>query len=139
MVFPCASDVGWYAQVWSAELPANIIAAANAQGTPFYNPVNSISSNPMIGSKWSIHYGDGSAASGTVVTDTVQLGDLTVLNQAVEIATTMSYSLVAQPQSQGILGLGFSSLNTIRPVKQKTWVLPKVQKTPAYPDTGCEG
>ena len=95
--------------VWSTFLPPATRQYANATGAALYNPVNSSSQTPVNG-KWSIHYGDGSFASGSVVLDVVQVGDITIQAQGVEIASSLSSSLVSQPASQGILGLGFGSL-----------------------------
>ena len=44
----------------------------------------------MAGSTWQIKYGDQSSASGTVGTDTLKLGDISVENQAIEVADTLS-------------------------------------------------
>lgn len=74
----------------------------------------------MTGSKWQITYGDGSAASGTVVTDNVKVGDITIENQAVELASMLSSSLTSQTTSQGIFGLAFGSLNTVTPERVPT-------------------
>ena len=106
--------------VWSSQLPSDTVRYAKAHGAPLYNPAISSTYTPLNGSTWSIHYGDGSAASGTVGKDVLQVGDITIHNQAVEIANRMSSSLVTQPASQGILGLAFGDINTVQPVQQKT-------------------
>lgn len=53
--------------------------------------------------------------------DKVSVGDLTVPNQAVEAASTVSRTFSKDPLNDGLLGLAFSKLNTIRPAKQMTW------------------
>lgn len=65
------------------------------------------------GKSWKIQYGDGSSASGTVGTDVVTIGNISVKNQAIELATTMS-SQFSQGTANGLLGLAFSSINTIQ-------------------------
>ena len=74
----------------------------------------------MNGETWKISYGDGSSASGDVYTDTVDVGGTTVDAQAVELASTIS-SEFQQDQSDGLLGLAFSSINTVTPDQQQTF------------------
>jgi hypothetical protein len=66
------------------------------------------------GDKWKISYGDSSSASGTVGTDNVTIGGLTIKNQAVELATQMSDQFV-QGAGDGLLGLAFGNINTVTP------------------------
>lgn len=68
----------------------------------------------MEGSTWKISYGDGSYASGTVGNDDVCIGDLTVKEQAIELAETMSAQF-ASGAGDGLLGLAFSNINTVKP------------------------
>ncbi|KAL9088446.1 MAG: hypothetical protein Q9165_006170 [Trypethelium subeluteriae] len=75
----------------------------------------------MQGATWQISYGDGSGAAGLVGTDTVNIGGATVTNQAVEQATAVSQSFVQDMQNDGLVGLAFSSLNTVKPQQQKTF------------------
>ena len=109
-------------QVWSSRLTTSQLNLAKTRGTPFYDPSKSSSSQNLTGSSWYIHYADDSSASGTVVTDVLRLGDINVENQAIEVATVLSYDMtsLSQQQSQGILGLAFGILNQIQPVPQKT-------------------
>ena len=99
--------------VFSNELPT-----AQQNGHGIYTPGGSASK--LNGETWSISYGDGSSASGDVYTDTVKVGGTTVTAQAVELASTVSSSFQSQP-GDGLLGLGFSSINTVTPDKQKTF------------------
>ncbi|EPE08195.1 aspartic endopeptidase [Ophiostoma piceae UAMH 11346] len=62
--------------------------------------------------RWKISYGDGSTASGNVGTDVVSIGGLPIQNQAVELASTLSDQFLQSP-SDGLLGLAWSSINTI--------------------------
>lgn len=69
----------------------------------------------MPGSTWQIQYGDSSSASGSVGTDVVKIGSTTVQSQAVELAQKLSPQLLSQSTSNGLLGLAFSNLNTVKP------------------------
>ena len=75
----------------------------------------------MQGAAWQIRYGDGSGAAGNVGTDTVQVGDVTATRQAVELATAVSSSFVQDTNTDGLLGLSFSNLNTVKPQRQTTF------------------
>ncbi|KAK5151555.1 hypothetical protein LTS14_009042 [Recurvomyces mirabilis] len=84
-----------------------------------FDAAGSSSYIPMDGSTWSITYGDQSSASGTVGTDTIVLGGLTVHNQAIESADKTS-SEFTQQSSDGLLGLAYSSINTVQPTSVAT-------------------
>lgn len=73
----------------------------------------------MSGSTWKISYGDASSASGTVGTDNVTIGGLTVKNQDIELANQMSTQFV-QGAGDGLLGLAFGTINTVTPTPVKT-------------------
>ncbi|KAB2570182.1 Aspartic protease SNP2 [Lasiodiplodia theobromae] len=73
--------------------------------------------SPVANSTWAITYLDGSFASGTVYSDSVTLGNTTFQYQYVEAAENVSQSFVGGGQN-GILGLAFDQLNTIKPSKQ---------------------
>jgi hypothetical protein len=64
------------------------------------------------GAQWKISYGDGSGAAGTVGTDTVNIGGVVVENQTVELANQVSQSFVDDTNTDGLVGLAFSNLNT---------------------------
>ncbi|KAF4549092.1 Aspergillopepsin-1-like protein 1 [Elsinoe fawcettii] len=81
----------------------------------------SSSFKPLDGYSFKISYGDGSSASGTVGTDTVSIGKAVVSNQAVELATTASAQFQRDTKTDGLLGLGFSNTNSVRPKQQKTF------------------
>ncbi|CEJ82859.1 Putative Endothiapepsin [[Torrubiella] hemipterigena] len=99
--------------VFSSETP-------NPGNHNLYQPGQSSTSQLANGETWSITYADQSSSSGDVYFDTVTVGGLTVTNQAVESAQQVS-SQFANGDSDGLLGLAFSSLNTVSPDKQKTW------------------
>lgn len=75
----------------------------------------------MQGATWSISYGDGSGAAGTVGMDVVNIGGATATRQAVELATAVSQSFAKDTNNDGLVGLAFSQLNTIKPTKQTTF------------------
>ena len=99
--------------VFSSELPAS-----DQTGHNIYTPGSS--SKLLNGETWSITYGDQSSASGNVYTDNVDVGGTTVTAQAVEAAQTVSAEFVSGG-NDGLLGLGFSSINTVTPDKQNTF------------------
>lgn len=102
-------------QVWSSLLPENTVSQGKSSGTVMYDPKNSSTVKKLSGSTWKIRYGDGSSASGVVVTDNVKVGDVIVEDQAIEVATKLSTQLTRQTDSHGILGLGFGVINTVQP------------------------
>lgn len=90
-------------------------------GHRLYDPTKSTTFKPLSGATFKISYGDSSSATGNVGTDTVNIGGAVVTNQAVELATDVSESFSQDVKSDGLLGLGFSSINTVKPQKQKTF------------------
>lgn len=86
-----------------------------------FNPQNSKTFQTLQGATWSISYGDGSGAAGTVGTDTVNIGGATATKQAVELATAVSQSFVQDTANDGLVGLAMSSLNTVKPQQQTTF------------------
>lgn len=75
----------------------------------------------MNGATFDISYGDGSSASGSVGTDVVNIGGAEVQNQAVELATSVSSEFIKDTASNGLVGLAFSTLNTVKPTQQQTF------------------
>ncbi|KAF2647636.1 acid protease [Lophiostoma macrostomum CBS 122681] len=106
--------------VWSTELPSNILSQANAQNQQVaFDASKSSTFKKLSGATWKISYGDSSSASGDVGTDTIDLGGLKVEGQAIELAKELSQQFI-QGEGSGLLGLAFSSLNTVTPTPQKT-------------------
>lgn len=101
--------------VFSTQTPSNEV-----NGQTLYNPNSSSSAQLLQGETWSITYGDQSSSSGDVYSDVVTIGGLTVQGQAIESAEQVSAQFTSGPSS-GLLGLAFSSLNTVTPDKQKTF------------------
>ena len=54
-------------------------------------------------------------------TDTVSVGTTSVPGQAVELAQTVSAQFQQDTASDGLLGLAFSSINTVKPDQQQTF------------------
>lgn len=78
-------------------------------------------SKEIKGASWKISYGDGSGAGGKVYADKVVVGGITATSQAVEAATSVSAQFQRDVDTDGLLGLSFSSLNTVSPTPQTTF------------------
>ncbi|KAK4156123.1 aspartic peptidase domain-containing protein [Chaetomidium leptoderma] len=102
--------------VFSTQLPALSTAGHQA-----YDPLRSPTFKQLSGANFSIVYGDGTTAAGNVGTDTVDVGGAIVTGQAVQMATTVSTAFVQDTNLSGLLGLAFSQLSTVKPVKPKTF------------------
>ncbi|KAI4259314.1 MAG: hypothetical protein L6R42_004632 [Xanthoria sp. 1 TBL-2021] len=124
MNFDTGSSDLW---VFSTSLPAE----QQALGHSIFDPAKSRTFQPLQGASWKITYGDNSFARGTVGTDTVDIGGAKVEGQAIELATTVADSFLEDTKADGLVGLGFGSLNTVKPQKQKTFfenVMPSLDK-----------
>ncbi|KAI0399608.1 secreted aspartic proteinase precursor [Xylaria palmicola] len=100
---------------------STLTPAAQVASQTLYGPANSTTAAAVDGASWRITYGDQSSCSGVVYRDVVDLGGVVVRGQAVEAATEVSYEFTADSATDGILGLGFGSINTVRPTQEKTW------------------
>lgn len=97
------------------------LAATSQTGHTLYDPTKSTSLKMIQGATFSISYGDGSGAAGNVGTDVVNIGGATVTGQAIEMATAVSQSFVQDTNNNGLVGLAYSKLNTVKPQQQKTF------------------
>ncbi|KAF3931080.1 Penicillopepsin [Dactylellina cionopaga] len=98
---------------------SNLMPKSQQTGHDVYKPGSS--AKQIKGATWKIQYGDGSGASGTVVKDTVAIGNTVVKSQAVELAKTVSDSFSSDSFADGLVGLAFGSINTVQPTAQKTF------------------
>jgi len=92
------------------------IAKGKAAGKHIFDPSKSTT---MTGSTWQISYGDGSSASGIVVTDTLTIGGIAIKNQAIECANELSSSFQSGA-GDGLLGLAMGNINTVKPNRVQT-------------------
>ena len=97
------------------------LSSQYTKGHSIYTPSKSKTSKKLSSSSWKIQYGDGSTASGDVYTDNVTVGGITVKGQAVEAAQKVSSQFAQDVNNDGLLGLAFSSINTVTPQRQTTW------------------
>ncbi|CAI7580907.1 unnamed protein product [Penicillium bialowiezense] len=86
-----------------------------------YDPSKSKTFKDVADSTFKISYGDSSFASGGVGKDTVSIGGVEVEEQMIGIPTKVSDTFTDDTDSNGLVGLGFSSINTIKPGPQKTF------------------
>jgi len=102
--------------LWSTELPSS----TQKEGShTIFDPTKSSTFKAMKSASWQISYGDSSSASGTVGTDSVKIGDITIKNQAIELAKKLSTQFV-QGAGDGLLGLAWGSINTVTPTPVQT-------------------
>ncbi|GAM90331.1 hypothetical protein ANO11243_083740 [Dothideomycetidae sp. 11243] len=92
---------------------STLTPSSESSGHHKYNPKTS--GKKLSGETWSISYGDGSGAAGVVYADKVVVGGVTATSQAVEAATSVSSEFQQDTVSDGLLGLAFSSINTVSP------------------------
>jgi len=105
--------------VWSTSLSKTTQSAGTKEGIKIFDPTKSSTFKNTQGSTWKISYGDGSGASGSVGTDNVTIGGITIKNQTVELASQVSSEFQTE-SSSGLLGLAFGSINTVQPTPAKT-------------------
>lgn len=102
--------------MFSSYLPSSEIGSHSV-----FNPNKSSTYKNYTGASFNIAYGDGSGAEGFVGYDTVNIGGAVVKHQAVELATSVSSAFVSDTESDGLVGLAFSSINSVSPVAQNTF------------------
>lgn len=104
-------------QVWSTGLPSSILHGPGSHSIFDSSKSSTFHESPSL--TWRVSYGDSSSASGNVGTDVVNVGGLVIKDQAVELATSMSSSFVSNA-GDGLLGLAFGTINTVKPERVKT-------------------
>lgn len=102
--------------VFNTQLDAQV-----TNGHSVYDPTASKTFQALDGAKFSISYGDGSGAAGNVGLDVVDVGGAVFDQQAIELATDVSQTFARDQNNDGLMGLAFSSINTVKPQKQKTF------------------
>ncbi|KAG0200913.1 hypothetical protein BGX28_006160 [Mortierella sp. GBA30] len=92
-------------------------STCNTAACKSHNRFNSAKSSTykQDGRKWTISYGDKSSASGILGSDIVNVGGVSVL-QTIGLATSES-SQFAKSQEDGLFGLGFNTIESVRGVK----------------------
>lgn len=100
---------------------SSITSSSDVDGQTTYKPGQSSTAARLSGATWDISYGDGSSSSGIVYTDVVSVGGVSFSAQAVEAAETVSSEFTSDTDSDGLLGLGASTINTVSPTAQKTF------------------
>ncbi|KAF7551177.1 hypothetical protein G7Z17_g5196 [Cylindrodendrum hubeiense] len=105
---------------------------SSSAGHILYRPRLSSTSKFQKGVTWGLTYGDGSGASGIVYTDRVAIGATFANTQAVQSATQVSSSIAEDTFSSGIMGMAFSTINSVRPTQQMTY-FENIQNTLAQP------
>ena len=96
----------------STKMSQSLQSQAESNGIHIFDPTKSSTFVDMANASWKIGYGDGSTASGPVGTDNITIGNITVTQQAVELAQNVS-SQFLKGGSDGLLGLAFKQLNTV--------------------------
>ncbi|KAL8853517.1 MAG: hypothetical protein Q9221_001676 [Calogaya cf. arnoldii] len=109
----------------------NLTADQQTRGHSVFDPTKSPTFKPLQGASWKITYADKSGASGTVGTDTVDIGGAKVESQAIELASFVSDSFLKDTRADGLVGLAFGTINNVKPKRQKTFfenVMPSLDK-----------
>lgn len=90
-------------------------------GHTVFDPSRSSTYKDLESYTFNITYGDNSYSYGGVGKDTVEIGGASVTEQAVGIPTEVSSYFTDTKYSNGLVGLGFSSLSMVQPKQQKTF------------------
>ncbi|KZT06492.1 acid protease [Laetiporus sulphureus 93-53] len=102
--------------VWSSEIAG---ALKYRQQHRVYHPHRSATARKADGT-WEISYGDGSSASGDVYTDHVRVAGVHIHGQALEVAKELSSSFLSDGGNDGLLGLAWPTINTVKPRRVAT-------------------
>jgi len=102
--------------IFTSETPQNLV-----MGQTIFDIDASSTAERIDGATWNVRYGDGSFSGGNVYRDTVTIGDVTVESQAINSASQISASFSSNTNQDGLVGLAMSSINTVKPVQQRTF------------------
>ncbi|EJU04172.1 acid protease [Dacryopinax primogenitus] len=91
-----------------------------AKNRAIFHPGASHTARKAEDLSWKIEYADGSEAHGIVYYDDIMVQGVKIQGRAIEAATNLSGSFLNDTTSDGLLGLGFPKLNTVKPHQQKT-------------------
>ncbi|KAL5337755.1 aspartic peptidase domain-containing protein [Aspergillus crustosus] len=97
------------------------LPSASIEGRPAYDPSKSTTFQKLEGATFNITYGDDSYAYGGVGTETIDVGGVTVKGQSIGLPSSVSASILEDTYTNGLVGLGFSTLNTIQPQRQRSF------------------
>ncbi|KAL4867167.1 hypothetical protein BDV12DRAFT_171861 [Aspergillus spectabilis] len=97
------------------------LPSASIEGRPAYDPSKSTTFKNLEGATFNITYGDDSFAYGGVGTETINVGGVSVAGQAIGLPSSVSSSFLEDTYTNGLVGLGFSTLNTIQPQRQRSF------------------
>ncbi|KAI9665534.1 MAG: hypothetical protein M1831_001677 [Alyxoria varia] len=91
-------------------------------GHGVFDPAKSPSYRRMDGFTFSIRYGDGTGAEGVVGEDILSVGEYEQLSTEfpISLATNVTDEFVDDTKNDGLVGLGFSNINSVRPRRQRT-------------------
>ncbi|KAI0473219.1 secreted aspartic proteinase precursor [Xylariaceae sp. FL0804] len=95
--------------------------SSDVQGQAQYDPSKSSTAQEVQGATWNISYGDDSSSHGNVYKDVVSVGGVKFSSQAVEVAKEVSAQFTQDASDDGLLGLAFSTINTVQPQQQNTF------------------
>ncbi|OAX78152.1 hypothetical protein ACJ72_07544 [Emergomyces africanus] len=114
MNFDTGSSDTW---VYNTKLDSSVSA-----GHSVFDPAKSSTFQLLEGSTFNITYGDRSFARGGVGADTIDIGGATVENQAFGLPSEISESFRSEEASDGMIGLAFSTINTMKPQRRATFL-----------------
>ncbi|OQD71361.1 hypothetical protein PENPOL_c001G10676 [Penicillium polonicum] len=106
------------ADMWvlSSKLPKSL-----RNSRTVYEPSKSSTFEELPNSTFKIQYGDSSYANGGVGKDDVSIGGVKFAGQSFGLPTDISQTFADDTKSNGLVGLGFSSINTVTPKRQNTF------------------
>ncbi|GAA5950932.1 hypothetical protein JCM3765_004632 [Sporobolomyces pararoseus] len=96
-------------------VPSNDPQCTGCTGNKFDSSLSTTSSRKN--GRFAIYYGDGSTTSGPIYTDVMQIGDFYDDNAYFSAVDQMSDNFASEPED-GIMGMAYASISSIRPRRQ---------------------